>query len=98
MLAVLYVATQLEIRDVLMRKLIAALGVTTIGLICVMAPARSEPVTPAAGAKISHVPKGRFSPVVRHGRPVLAPLSPPGPAKASDPRYQQMWDPCQVEG
>ena len=81
-----------------MRKLMTALGVAAIGLFCVMAPAKSEPVTPATGTKASHVSKGRFSPIVRHGRSAVIPIVPPGPAKASDPRYQQMWDPCQVEG
>ena len=84
-----------------MRKaFVTVLGATAIGfLAAAAAQAQSGPLTPAAGAtNAAHFSKARFSPNAKQGKSTLRRGALTDQAKKTDPRYQQMWDPCQVEG
>lgn len=79
---------------------VTVLGSAAIGFLAVAtAQAQSAPVTPAAGAtKAAHFFKARFSPIARQGKSAARRGALTDQTKKTDPRYQQMWDPCQVEG
>jgi Spy/CpxP family protein refolding chaperone len=79
---------------------VTVLGATAIGFLAVAAAqAQSGPLTPAAGAtNAAHFSKARFSPNAKQGKSTRRGGAPTDQAKKTDPRYQQMWDPCQVEG
>jgi hypothetical protein len=80
------------------RGLVVALGTAAICLFTIPTTAVwSEPIRPPL-AKPAHVSKARFSPSMRHGKSAVRPGVITDQAKTPDPRYQQMWDPCQVEG
>ena len=84
-----------------MRKaFVTVLGAAAIGFLAVAAAqAQSAVVAPAAGAtKAAHFSKPRFSPNPKQGKSTLRRGALTDQTKQTDPRYQQMWDPCQVEG
>jgi hypothetical protein len=82
------------------RAFVTVLGVAAIGFLAVAtAQAQSAPVAPATGAaNARHFSKARFSPIAKQGKSTVRRGALADQAKKADPRYRQMWDPCQVEG
>jgi hypothetical protein len=82
------------------RAFVTVLGVAAIGFLAVAtAQAQSAPVVPATGtANAPHISKARFSPIAKQGKSTIRHDVLTDQTKKTDPRYQQMWDPCQVEG
>ena len=79
------------------KAFVTALGAAAIGFLAVStAQAQSAPATGATNAP--HFSKARFSPIARQGRSAVRRGTLTDQTKTTDPRYQQMWDPCQVEG
>ena len=84
-----------------MRKaFVTVLGAAAIGFLAVAtAQAQSTPARPVAGAaNPAHFSKARLGPIAKHGKSTLRRGGLTDQTKKTDPRYQQMWDPCQVEG
>jgi hypothetical protein len=82
------------------KAFVTVLGSAAIGFLAVAtAQAQSTPVRPAAGIKDpAHFSKARLSPIASQGKSTLRRRGLTDQTKKTDPRYQQMWDPCQVEG
>jgi Spy/CpxP family protein refolding chaperone len=92
---------QPELLETSMRKaFVTVLGATAIGFSTIAtAQAQLAPAPPAAdGAKAPHFSKPHFSPIAKQGKSTIRRGALTDQTKKTDPRYQQMWDPCQVEG
>ena len=82
------------------KAFVTVLSAAAIGFLAVAtAQAQSVPVTAAAGAtNAAHFSKARLSPIAKQGKSTARRGVLIDQTKKTDPRYQQMWDPCQVEG
>ena len=84
-----------------MRKaFVTVLGSAAISFSAVAtAQAQSTAVRPTAGTtNPAHFSKAGLGPVAKQGKSALRRGRLMDQTKKTDPRYQQMWDPCQVEG
>ena len=79
---------------------VTVLAAAAIGfLAAATAQAQSALVSPTPGAThAAHFSKARLSPVAKQGKSTARRGVLTDQTKKTDPRYQQMWDPCQVEG
>jgi hypothetical protein len=79
---------------------VPVLAAAAIGFLAVVtAQAQSAPVTAtAAAANSAHFSKARLSPIAKQGKSTATGGALTDQTKKTDPRYKQMWDPCQVEG
>ena len=82
------------------KAFVTVLAAAAIGFLAVVAAqAQSVPVTAAAGAaNPRHFSKVRLNPIAKHGKSTARDGLLTDQTKKIDPRYRQMWDPCQVEG
>jgi hypothetical protein len=82
------------------KTFVTLLGAAAIGFLAVAtAQAQSAPVTPATGApNAPHVSKAHFNPIAKQGKSTLRRGVLTDQTKTTDPRYQQMRDPCESEG
>jgi hypothetical protein len=82
------------------KAFVTVLAAAAIGFLAVVtAQAQSVPVTATAGAtNARHFSKARFGPIAKQGKSAVRGGALTDRTKKIDPRYQQMWDPCQVEG
>jgi hypothetical protein len=97
----LYIAAQPELLETSLHKaFVTVLAAAAIGFLAVgTAQAQSPMVPPTAGAtNAAHFSKARLSPVAKQGKSTARRGVLTDQPKKPDPRYQQMWDPCQVEG
>jgi hypothetical protein len=82
------------------KAFVTVLAAAAIGFLAVAtAQAQSAPVAPATGAaNARHFSKARFGPIAKQGKSTARDGALTDQTKKIDPRYRQMWDPCQVEG
>jgi hypothetical protein len=90
----------LKLLETSMRKaFVTVLGGAATGFLAVAsAAAQQAPVASTPGAvHAPHFSKARLGPTAKPGKSTIRRGTLTDQMK-TDPRYQQMWDPCQVEG